>query len=339
MNLKLSNILTSCQASLFKRFRYFTGFLFLALLSGVAFAPAHAEEILLKNGSTLRGRLSGQDSMNIFVVTSGGSRVIPKVEVVRIQYVPFTPAEKAQALEARRAKDAASALEWERVRQIQEAQERKQREEELAAKIQAEKEADARAAAARAAALRELVARGQMEKPTDEPISYWDFAWRSLVLPGWGHFYLDRPWFGVLYAAGMTGFLATVYETHRRALIAVRENHREAERNFILSAQPSLPDLELRTAYGFYSNAKAITVYRHKLDQYNGSLVALATLYCVQLIHIIYNGIAWENGLLIVDNRRIEPGTIQTHFSVAPDFPELVKRPGAVFLGNLTMSF
>ena len=304
----------------------------------IALSPARAEEILLKNGSTLSGRVTGQDSMTVFVSTAQGMRSIPKAELVRIQYVSFTPAQKAQALDARRAKDAAAALEWERVRQLRETAERKRREEELEARIRAEKEADARAASERAAALRELVKKGQMEKPADEPISYWDFAWRSLVLPGWGHFYLDRPVFGAAYAAGTAGFVATVYETHRRALSAVRENHREAQRNFILSATPILPGFEMRMAYGLYSNAKAITVYQHKLDQYNGALAALATFYCVQVVHIIYNGIAWENGLLIVENRK-DPGTIDAQFSAGPDYTSPGKKPGVAVVGALTMRF
>lgn len=299
--------------------------------------PLHAEEVLLKNGQTISGRVTGQNSIAVFVATSRGTQIIAKNDIIRIQYVAFSPAQKAQALEAQRQKEIAIAMEWQRIRQFQETEERRKHEEELAAKIRAEKEAEARAAAERAAALRELVAKGQMEKPADEPISYWDFAWRSLVLPGWGHFYLNRPWFGTIYAVSTAGFVAGVYETHRRAVAAKRENHRDAERNFFLAVQPNLLNLETRTAYGYYSTAKAMTVYQHKVDKYNGALAALATLYCGQIIHIIYNGIAWENGLLIVKHQ--PQGTIDAGFSAAPELPDGGRKAGVLFAGSLTMRF
>lgn len=313
--------------------------LFFSVVVWASFKPAHAEEILLKNGSTVTGRVSGQDALAVSISTARGMQSIAKADIVRIQYVPFTPTQKAQALEAQRQKDVAIALEWQRIRQFQEAHERKRREEELAARIRAEKEAESRAASERAAALRELVAKGQMEKPSDEPISYWDFAWRSLAIPGWGHFYMDRPVIGTMYAAGTAGFLAAAYETRRRARAAVRENHREAEQNFIFAIYPGVLSPELRIAYGFNANAKAFTVYQHKVDQYNGALAALVTLYCVQFIHIVYNGIAWENGLLIVENRRRESGSIDARFSVAPDYPEMDRKPRLAFVGGLTMYF
>lgn len=51
---------------------------------------------------------------------------------------------------------------------------------------------------------------------------------------------------------------------------------------------------DLRVTYGVYANARGITDYQNKIDEYHGALAALATLYCVQLVHIIYNGFAWE---------------------------------------------
>ncbi len=312
-------------------------FICVVILTAI-FTPSHAEEVLLKNGSIFTGRVSKITAEDVFITTEKGQMNIAKADIVRIQYVPFTPEQKAKALEVQRKKKAAEAIERERIRQFRESKERKRREEELDAKIRKEKEEEARMASLRAAALRELVAKGQMEKPADEPISYWDFAWRSIVLPGWGHFYLDRPWFGVFYAGGTVALLGAVVETRNEALSAKRENDRDAKLNFILTIQPGLVNRDLSVTYGLYTNAKAFTQFQHKVDQYNGAWVALATFYCVQIIHIIYNGFAWENGLLIVDNQK-EAGTIDAHFSVAPDHLDKVSKPGVSFQGGLTVAF
>jgi hypothetical protein len=109
-----------------------------------------AEEVLLRSGETISGRVTGQDSTVVFLSTAHGTKNIAKLDILRIQYAPFTPAQKAQALEVRRQKEAAQVLEWERIRRLQEGEERKKREEQLAAKIRAEKEAAAQAAADRA---------------------------------------------------------------------------------------------------------------------------------------------------------------------------------------------
>lgn len=314
--------------------------LFCGVLLTAVFAQAQAEEILLKNGSIVLGRVSKISAEAVFVTTAKGNQSIPKANIVRIQNTPFTAEQKAQAIEALRKKKAAIALEQDQIRNIQEAKERKRREEELAAKIRKEKEEEASAAADRAAALRELVAKGQMEKPKDEPISYKDFAWRSMVLPGWGHFYLERPWFGVLYSGGAVALLLTAYERRKQALSAKTENHRDAEFNFMLAAVPSTISADLRIAYGVSANAKAFTADQHKVDQYNGALFALAVFYGVQMVHIIYNGFAWEKGLLIVDSQRKEPGRINAYLNAVPEYtPNAERKSGLAFEGGLTVHF
>ncbi len=310
-----------------------------AYILGGAFTSSYGEEVLLKNGKIIVGRVSSIDADTVFLTTKMGKENILKKEIIKIQYTPFTPEQKAQALEVQRKKKVEISLEKERIREIQSAKLRKKREEELADKIRKEKEIESKATADRAAALRELVAKGQMEKPKDEPISYMDFAWRSLILPGWGHFYLERPWFGFFYAGGTIAFLGAVIKTRNEALEAQKQNHRDTEYNFILTLQPDLLSKEVRVAYSTQSNAKAFNEYQHKVDRYNGALVALATFYCVQLIHIIYNGIAWENGLLIVENQKNEPGIINTHLVAVPEFQENEKKQGVSIQGGLTVNF
>lgn len=277
----------------------------------------HAEEILLKNGSVVSGRVTKMTFDDIIIDTLKGTVSIRKSNVIKVQYVPFSAEQKAKALEAKRKKLAGMELEKVKLLQIEEAQAR----------------------ALRAAALREFVEKGQMEKPKDEPISYWDFAWRSMVLPGWGHFYLERPWFGVAYSGGTAMLLAAAINTRGDALSAQRENYRDAELNFLISAQPDTFTKDLRLTYGVYANARGITDYQNKIDQYHGALAALATLYCVQLVHIIYNGFAWENGLLIVENQKKDPEKIKTNISFAPDYVGEGKVSGVTLQGGLTNLF
>ncbi len=148
---------------------------------------------------------------------------------------------------------------------------------------------------------------GKMEKPDGEPISYWDFAWRSGVLPGWGHFHIDRPVFGTIYSVGAVALLADVYEARRIALRAVDVNEREVQANFILSVTPNQFSFEQRAFYAYYANGRAFLDYQAKVDRYHYSLYALGIFYGVQFLHIIYNGIAWENGLLIVQDWQDQP--------------------------------
>ena len=285
----------------------------------LAASPISAESILLRNGTSFDGRITSQTVSNIIVATSTGTRRIAKSQVARIQYVPFTEAQKRQ----QRAKYIRQYQAWkkrqEEIRRTKMEQEQKERE--LAAieeQIRQKKLEEAKEKADRAEALRELVETGKMEKPDGEPISYWDFAWRSAVLPGWGHFYIGRPVFGSIYSVGTVALLAGVYETRRVALRAVDINEKEVQRNFILSVTPNQFSFEQRAFYSYYANGKAFLDYQAKVDRYHQSLYALGVFYGVQLLHIIYNGIAWENGLLIVDGR-FEPeiGEWRTDLTVA----------------------
>ncbi|MBI3394200.1 MAG: hypothetical protein HY042_00005 [Spirochaetia bacterium] len=291
----------------------------------VAFAYAggmhalSAEEVLLRSGETISGRVTGHTPAGIQLVTAKGPRTIARADLVKIQYVQFTPVEKEAAREAARKKREAEAAAFERVRRarIEEA-DRQRKLVELEAQVRIEREKEARERADRAAALRDLVEKGQMEKPVGEPISFRDFAWRSALFPGWGHFYIDRPVMGTVYSGATIGFVAAVYDTHRRALAATRENHWQVEQNFLFTLYPGLATVDQRVAYSYYSNARAFLTYRHKIDVYNGALLSLATLYGVQLLHMIYNGIAWENGLLIVSNEPEQAG-VSPLFAVLPE--------------------
>ncbi len=304
------------------------------------FAPTAAEIVFLRNNTTVEGRVVRQSVNVIELVTTKGLRRIPKDSIQKIKYVPLTDAEKKKLLEEKRRIQAAR--EAERIKLEKSVKDKKELENQLAAlekQVLDEKSKEAKARADRAAALRELVASKKMEKPAGEPISYMDFAWRSIVLPGWGHFYMDRPWFGVFYMGGTGLLLANAYVKRDIALKAKDENHKEVMINFILSAQPDLAPQGVRLYYSVDANRKLFTVYQKKVNDYNYSLYLLEVFYAIQLVHVIYNGIAWETGLLVVD-RNPETGTpVGLLASVGPDPAPEKGRTGTSAILGLTFQF
>lgn len=305
--------------------------------------PLQAEIVYLKNKKTVEGSISGQTSTSVILRIPGKGRamMIPKTQIARIRYVSMTDEEKAAKEEKARKIREARRLRRERLERELQARaaaeaEKERRRLELEAQERAEKLAEAKERAERAAALRELVDKGKMEKPEDEPISYMDFAWRSMVLPGWGHFYLDRPVVGSLYAGGAAFLLQNAYFKRQGALEATAANHEQVLNNFILTAVPDVAPLPFRVAYSVDSNRRAFREYKKAVDEYNYSLYMLEVFYAVQLIHIIYNGIAWEEGLFIVDEQPAD--TIRVHFAVAP-VPDQQERGQTTLAGTVGITY
>lgn len=302
-----------------------------------------AEVLYLRNNSTITGRITRQTLADVEVTTAQGAKLIPKKTIRWIKYVPMTRAERAAA-EARERK-LAEERRLQRLKLEREIQEKKAREEQLAAleeKIHQEKLAEAKERAERAAALREFVGKKLMEKPSDEPISYKDFAWRSLVIPGWGHFYLNRPIVGSIYTGGGALLLINAWNRRQVALAATDENHAEVLKNLILTTQPQLAPQAIRLAYAYEANRRAFTDYQHKIDNYNYSLYLLEVFYGAQLLHIIYNGFAWEKGLLIVDGSQGDRPGVTLIASVGPEFTrdsEQSRRTGTQGMVGMTLRF
>lgn len=306
----------------------------------------HAEEVLLKSGKVIQGRITGQTSSEMAIETSSSSKTISKDEIIKVKYRPFTEKEKSNYIKKQKIKqqrEIARRKEIREKRQLERIKKEEERRKQFAEKeepispeeykaeviseeeIPTEKELAAQETAERAKALRELVGEGKMEKPEDEPIEYWDFVWRSLVLPGWGHFTIDRPFFGTFYMVTSAALLSNIYETRRIAVNAQKENIRQVEFNYFLSIRRDLAPLEVRTFFVNNANAQAALNFEGKVDAYHNSLYSFGVLYGIQFLHIIYNAIAWENGLLIVkkdfspdDSRRFSP-IISNHKTLTAD--------------------
>lgn len=285
-----------------------------------------SEVISLKNGQTMEGRVVRQSRTTIEITTSKGLISLPKSTIQRIQFVPYTTEQKNKIEEQKQKALLALQAERDRIEKQKLADAERERQLKLIQDQElAEKQKIAKEQAERAAALRELVKEGQIEKPTDEPISYMDFAWRSMVLPGWGHFTLDRPVIGSAYMGVWALLLYNVVDKRSIAQAAIKENHDAVILNTMLFAQPGIATPQIRAGLAQAANARALTTYQKKVDNYNHSLYLAGAFYGVQLLHIIYNGIAWENGLLIVDSQVNEKshikkeGSFQTSFGFMPE--------------------
>lgn len=144
----------------------------------------HAEEVLLTNGSIISGKIIGQSMNDLEIQTDTKTMNIPKGSIIKVQYKKFTPEQKDLYIENQKKKRQeilakkreAARKEKERLAKIAKENEVSQNEVEQEENEPSEKELEAKDVAERASALRELVGKGLMEKPDDEPISYWEFA-------------------------------------------------------------------------------------------------------------------------------------------------------------------
>jgi hypothetical protein len=298
------------------------------LITGLVFlisVPLNAEIVYLRNSKTIDGIIVGQDKNSVRLLTKTQVMMVSKSEIRRIKYVPLTQAEKEakKIAEKKIAEErAAKRLKLEKELAAQKAQaERVRKEKEIQAleeQIRQDQLKAAKERADRAAALRELVQSEKMDKPEGEPISYMDFAWRSALLPGWGHFYLDKPAFGIFYSAGTAALVVNAYQNYKVASQVKKDNERDVALNNLLSIFP-VGDPALRYAYAAESNRKFLYESQAKVDRYNYSLLLLGAFYGINVLHIIYNGFAWENGLLIVKNDDDNAITVNAVVLPAPD--------------------
>lgn len=291
--------------------------------------PLMADTIYLRSGRAYYGKILNQTATEVLIKTNSGVRTVAKRDIQRITYEAYDQAvEKERRERAARLARARARAEEKRKREAKEREER-DRKEALAAKLAFRKE-QALARKERTAFLRKQVEEGKIKKEDiNEPIGFWDFAWRSMVVPGWGHVHMERPIIGSAYFAGFVLFAARAYTTRQAALEAQAANNRETANNTILFATANQTTPEVRYALAAEANRRFLTVYQSKLDQANGALLALGLFYAFQALHIVADGLTWEDGGLF--------GTRATdhedHETVGPRFalailPEIAEERG-----------
>ncbi|MCE9599369.1 MAG: hypothetical protein K8S54_15500 [Spirochaetia bacterium] len=250
-----------------------------------------AEIIYLRDGTQVEGTIYAQNGQFIDLKTPSGNRRIQKTLVRRIAY---DTAQVKREEEARaKARREATIKEMQRLQALRMQEEEAKRMQDVARQNRL---ANERAEAARQ--IREKVESKELDKP-DEPIGFLDFAWRSALVPGWGHFAIDRPIVGGIYMGAMAGALYNVYDKRKSALAAKKANANEVLLNTLYSVQPGDVPLAGRIAFGTETNRRALITYQSKINRYNYSLGLVAGIYAVQMVHIIFNGLAWEKGSVV----------------------------------------
>ncbi|TGL67432.1 cell envelope integrity protein TolA [Leptospira jelokensis] len=169
-------------------------FLFLIFLSLPLLA---VNTVILKNGKTLKGKVTDQNEKGLTVQTSEGPQTISKSQILKVVYkdVSEKEAEKIRLAEEKklREKEEKEKAKLEKERLIAEAKEQKRLEEEakLAEKQRLEDEKNKETQAEKdAKAEAEWLATRQLgpSPAAKECGGRLALIWRSAVLPGWGQF-------------------------------------------------------------------------------------------------------------------------------------------------------
>ncbi len=269
-------------------------------------AALSAEVLYLKSGELFQGKITAQTMTHITIQTRTAQRYIAKSTIRKIMYDEDPEAKARQ--------------EAERQRLIRLAAERKAREkEEAALRLQNEVRMarhtfdyqQAQIRAARARYYRELVAAKKIEKPAGVPLSFVDFAWRSALVPGWGHFYLGKPIIGGAYM-GLSALSLYAVATLRGPAVAMKkENEDQVNLNLatMLYFQPGQGN-DLKMLLLFNSNHQLATQQQGRVDNYNRAVMFLGAVYGLQILHILFNGIAWQSGWLVQNDIQAESFTM-----------------------------
>ncbi|MBM9499413.1 hypothetical protein JWG44_04020 [Leptospira sp. 201903071] len=235
-----------------KKFTYSSFlFLFLFLFSQSLWS---AQTILLKNGTSIKGDVTGQNEKNIIVrLTDGTMKTISKKTILKVVYrdVNEEEAKRIRLEEEKKLKEAKSA------------EEKKQIEEEA------------------------IVTKPDFKSNRLGDRNRWSLVWRSAVLPGWGHYKADRKKTAYVYGTLFwTGIAATF--TAAQKVTQTKADYDQASLNAQILGGNS-PFL----AGQILTNGKRES-YKKAIDEYQQISTATAVLYLIQLAHVYYTGISWE---------------------------------------------
>ncbi|RHX89677.1 LA_0442/LA_0875 N-terminal domain-containing protein [Leptospira stimsonii] len=238
---------------LLKQTRYFS--FLLIVLFFFSQSIWSAQTILLKNGTSLKGDVTGQNEKNITVrLTDGSVKTISKKTILKVVYrdVNEEEATRIRQEEEKKLKEAKSADE----------------------KKQIEDEA--------------IVAKPDFKGPRSGDRNRWNLVWRSAVLPGWGHYKAERKNTAYVYGALFwTGFVATYVAAQK--VTQTKADYDQAS----LNAQVFGGNSPL-LAGQILTNGKRDD-YKKAIDDYQKISTATVILYLIQLGHVYYTGISWED--------------------------------------------
>jgi hypothetical protein len=174
-----------------------------------------AENILLKKGGTLKGKVVEQDQYKLKIRKEDGTTVVlSKTEILKVVY-----------------KDHLTAAEEDKLRKAEEDKERIKREKEEAARLKKEQEEAARLekenaknnAALEAEAKRKAEEDAKLAEAERKNLTRNGATWRSAVLPGWGQWKQGRKTQAIVYPSIIAIGLFFTYDKHRMYLNAKRD--------------------------------------------------------------------------------------------------------------------
>ncbi|MGV3666427.1 MAG: LA_0442/LA_0875 N-terminal domain-containing protein [Leptospira bouyouniensis] len=187
----------------------------IATLLVVLSTNLNAENILLKKGGTLKGKVVEQDQYKLKIRKEDGTTVVlSKTEILKVVY-----------------KDHLTAAEEDKLRKAEEEKERIKREKEEAARLKKEQEDAARLekenaknnAALEAEAKRKQEEEAKLAEAEKKNLTRNGAAWRSAVLPGWGQWKQGRKVQAFVYPSIIAVGLFFTYDKHRMYLNAKRD--------------------------------------------------------------------------------------------------------------------
>ncbi|XDD48873.1 hypothetical protein AB3N59_10510 [Leptospira sp. WS92.C1] len=210
-----------------------------------------SQTILLKNGTSVKGDVIGQNEKNITVRTSDGSnKVFSKRSILKVIYRDVNEEEaKRIRLEEENKIKAAKTVE-----------EKKQIEEEA------------------------IVAKP--ESKTFGTRNRWSLVWRSAVLPGWGHWKGERKktsiFYGSLFWGGISATLSAASKVSK-----AKSAYDDASLNAQLIVSGNL-------IFGELIVSGKRSEYKKSIQDYQNVAAATVLIYLLQLTHVYFSGITWE---------------------------------------------
>lgn len=174
-----------------------------------------AENILLKKGGTIKGKVIEQDQYKLKIRKEDGTTIVlNKTEILKVVY-----------------KENLSAAEEEKLRKAEEEKERIKKEKEEAARLKKEQEEAARLekenaknnAALEAEAKRKAEEDAKLAEADRKNLTRKGAMWRSAVLPGWGQWKQGRKVQAIVYPSIIAVGLFFTYDKHRMYLNAKRD--------------------------------------------------------------------------------------------------------------------
>lgn len=192
-----------------------TQFIKIATLLVLFAGNLSAENILLKKGGTLQGKVVEQDQYKLKIRKEDGTTIVlNKTDILKVVYKDHLTAAEEDKL--RKAEE-----EKERIKKEKEEAARLKKEQEEAAKQ--EKELAAKNASAEAEAKRKQEEEAKLAEADRKNLTKTGAAWRSAVLPGWGQWKQGRKVQAIVYPSIIAVGLFFTYEKHRMYLNAKRD--------------------------------------------------------------------------------------------------------------------